>query len=156
MNLEKKLQKSRLGEAYAGIHSDADRQAVLRAYDALLKENDLSNKMLAQHMAGSILPSVAQCTGGCRNRVGSPLRPGGSSVLLSLTLPNPWQSSFRDWESFRFSSHCSGSCARRLQKRGMGRRAGNLNGSATTPMPSSGTATPACTPMCSDAMGFRS
>ena len=58
MNLEKKLQKSRLGEAYAGIHSDADRQAVLRAYDALLKENDLSNKMLAQHMAGSILPSV--------------------------------------------------------------------------------------------------
>ena len=59
MNLEKKLQKSRLGEAYAGIHSDADRQTVLRAYDALLKENDLSNKMLARHMAGSILPSVA-------------------------------------------------------------------------------------------------
>ena len=63
MNLEKKLQKSRLGEAYAGIHSDADRQAVLRAYDALLKENDLSNKMLAQHMAGSILPSVAMYRG---------------------------------------------------------------------------------------------
>lgn len=35
MNLEKKLQKSRLGEAYAGIHSDADRQAVLRAYDCI-------------------------------------------------------------------------------------------------------------------------
>ena len=63
MNLEKKLQKSRLGEAYAGIHSDADRQAVLRAYDALLKENDLSNKMLARHMAGSILPSIAMYRG---------------------------------------------------------------------------------------------
>ena len=59
MNLEKKLQRSRLGEAYAEIQNGADRQAVLQTYDALLKENDLSNKMLARHMAGSILPSVA-------------------------------------------------------------------------------------------------
>ena len=155
MNLEKKLQKSRLGEAYAGIHNDADRQAVLRVYDTLLKENDLSNKMLARHMAGSILPSVAMYRG-LQEQGWKSVEPGGSSALPSLTLPSPWQSSFRDWESCRFSSHCSGSCARRLQKRGMGRRAGSLNGSATTPMPSNGTATPACTPMCSDAMGCRS
>ena len=63
MNLEKKLQRSRLGEAYAEIQNGADRQAVLQTYDALLKENDLSNKMLARHMAGSILDASQRAFG---------------------------------------------------------------------------------------------
>ena len=59
MNTEKTLQKSRLGAAYAAIPEGPARRATLERFAALLAENDLSNKMLARHLTGAILPAVA-------------------------------------------------------------------------------------------------
>ena len=56
---EKLLKKSKLSAAYSKLASAELRKAVIEEYEKLLDENDLSNKMLAGHMKGSILPSVA-------------------------------------------------------------------------------------------------
>lgn len=56
---EKWMTKSKLSAAYDRLKSAELRKAVLDEYEKLLAENDLSNKMLAGHMKGSILPSVA-------------------------------------------------------------------------------------------------
>lgn len=56
---EKLLKKSKLSTAYGKLDSAELQRAVLEEYEKLLDENDLSNKTLAGHMKGSILPSVA-------------------------------------------------------------------------------------------------
>lgn len=59
MNTRSALTKGRLKEAYAAIPDGSVRTAIEEQYAVLLKENDLSNRMLARHMTGSILPAVA-------------------------------------------------------------------------------------------------
>lgn len=56
---EKWLKKSKLASAYEAFPSPELRQAVVVEYGRLLKENDLSDPMLAVHFRNAILPAVA-------------------------------------------------------------------------------------------------
>ncbi len=59
MNVEKALQKGRVGAAWEAIPEEAVRRAAVERFATLLAENDLSNRMLARHLTNAILPAVA-------------------------------------------------------------------------------------------------
>ena len=59
MNVEKALQKGRVGAAWEAIPEEAVRRAAVERFATLLAENDLSNRMLARHLTNAILLAVA-------------------------------------------------------------------------------------------------
>lgn len=65
MNVEKTLQKSRVGAAWAAIPEEAARRAAAERFAALLAENDLSNKMLARHLTNASSEGRAGRSSGC-------------------------------------------------------------------------------------------
>ena len=56
---ERWMKKSKLASAYETIPSPELRRAIAVEYGKLLRENDLSDPMLAGHLRSSILPAVA-------------------------------------------------------------------------------------------------
>lgn len=56
---ERCLKKGKLASAYESLSSLELRRAIVAEYGRLLKENDLSDPMLAGHLRGSILPAIA-------------------------------------------------------------------------------------------------
>ena len=94
---EKLLKKSKLSTAYGKLDSAELQRAVLEEYEKLLDENDLSNKTLAGHMKGSILPSVAfyRVLPGrgykSRDAAPDPHRCVGRRPADGKVFPEPWQ-----------------------------------------------------------------
>lgn len=144
---EKWLKKSKLASAYETLPSPELRQAVVVEYGRLLKENDLSDPMLAVHFRNAILPAVAVHR--CLQEHG--YTQSASLMIIRtavLAAAKPMAGFFQRMGRLPFFFHSSASFAQFLQNAALARKGGCLNGNGMMRMQSNGTAMPACIQIC--------
>lgn len=144
---ERWLKKSKLASAYETIPSPELRRAIAVEYGKLLRENDLSDPMLAGHLRSAILPAVAvhRCLRGYGYTRSASLAVIRAAVLEAA---RPMANFFQRLGRLPFFSRFSVSCALFPRNTALARKDGYLSGNGMMRMQSNGTVTPACMSMC--------